>query len=103
MNPTELRVMFGNGLRVCRQQRGFTQEKLAARSGLHRTYISDVERGFRNLSLLAIAKLAEALEISLPELLQAGLNTLPARPATDPAPAKPLSAGTISPSAPPAS
>lgn len=47
---------------------GISQEELAFRSGLHRTYISDVERGFRNVSLENIQNIANALEISISEL-----------------------------------
>jgi transcriptional regulator with XRE-family HTH domain len=47
---------------------GFSQEELAERAMLHRTYISDVERGVRNVSLQSIERLAHALEISLPAL-----------------------------------
>jgi CheY-like chemotaxis protein len=43
---------------------GVSQEELASRAGLHRTYICDIERGARNVSLESIAKLARALEIS---------------------------------------
>jgi CheY-like chemotaxis protein len=48
---------------------GISQEKLAERANLHRTYISDVERGARNVSLASIEKLARALEVSIPTLL----------------------------------
>lgn len=52
---------------------GFSQEELADRAGLHRTYISDIERGARNLSLESIDKLAQALKISIGALfLKAG-------------------------------
>jgi CheY-like chemotaxis protein len=49
---------------------GISQEELADRAGLHRTYISDVERGMRNPSLESIAKLAQALDLTLPALFE---------------------------------
>jgi transcriptional regulator with XRE-family HTH domain len=45
-----------------------SQEALAERAGLHRTYVADIERGARNLALENIEKLAVALEISISEL-----------------------------------
>jgi len=45
-----------------------SQEKLAERAGLHRTYVSDIERGARNVSLESIKRLALALEVSIPAL-----------------------------------
>ncbi len=68
MNTTEVRTVFAASLKRWRYQRGLSQEDLAERANLHRTYISDVERGARNLSLESINKLAQALEISLPIL-----------------------------------
>ncbi|HEX8898776.1 MAG TPA: helix-turn-helix domain-containing protein [Chthoniobacterales bacterium] len=53
-----------------RAARGISQEELAARAGLHRTYVSDVERGARNPSLESVTKLAQALELSLPALFE---------------------------------
>ncbi len=47
-----------------------TQEDLADASGIHRTYLSDVERGSRNLSLINIERLAAALSLSMSELFQ---------------------------------
>ena len=61
---------FGEAVRRRRTQLGISQEELADRAELHRTYVSDIERGNRNLSLENIAKLALALELSLPELMQ---------------------------------
>lgn len=68
MNISAVRTIFANSVKRWRNHRGLTQEELAERADLHRTYISDVERGARNLSLESIDKLAKALEISLPIL-----------------------------------
>lgn len=60
---------FGRRLRRVRRQRGISQEKLAELAGLHRTYVSSVERGGRNISLLNIEKLATALDVPLTRLM----------------------------------
>lgn len=59
---------FGDKLREFRKQKRISQEELAFKSGLHRTYISDIERGTRNVSLKNIEKIAKALNISKKEL-----------------------------------
>lgn len=56
-------------IRTCRQSLGITQEELAWRADLHRTYIADVERGARNLSLQSIANLADALQVTVGSLM----------------------------------
>jgi len=56
-----LRTAFGVAVKRNRNNRGMTQEELAEATQLHRTYISDVERGTRNLSLAAMLKIAEGL------------------------------------------
>lgn len=61
--------VFGANLRRYRQQKGLSQERLAEMCGLHRTYISDLERFQRNVSLTNIQKLADALHIRSYELL----------------------------------
>ncbi len=63
-----MRTHFATSVKRWRRHRGLSQEELAERADLHRTYISDVERGARNLSLESIEKLARALKISLPVL-----------------------------------
>jgi CheY-like chemotaxis protein/DNA-binding XRE family transcriptional regulator len=68
MNVSAVRSIFASSVRRWRNHRGLTQEELAELADLHRTYISDVERGARNLSLESIDKLARALGISLPIL-----------------------------------
>lgn len=54
---------FGNRVRRERERMGMSQEELAARSGLHRTYVGSVERGERNVGLLNILRIAAALQI----------------------------------------
>ena len=55
---------FGASVKFWRNRLGISQETLAERSNMHRTYICDVERGARNVSLETIERLAQALEIS---------------------------------------
>lgn len=68
IQASEIRTHFATSVKRWRRHRGLSQEELAERADLHRTYISDVERGARNLSLESIDKLARALEISVPIL-----------------------------------
>ena len=63
---------FGNRLRTLRTSRNLSQEQLADLAGLDRTYISGVERGKRNVSLLNIAKIARALEVPIEFLVSEG-------------------------------
>lgn len=64
----EIFVRFGRRLRELRLEKGISQEKLAELAGLHRTYVSSVERGGRNVSLQNIEKLADALEVEIAAL-----------------------------------
>jgi transcriptional regulator with XRE-family HTH domain len=59
---------FGNNLRETRKRRGMSQEELAERSGLHRTVISDHERGRADPQLGSIVKLADALDTTASDL-----------------------------------
>lgn len=65
---TDIMVRFGQAVRKIRRDQGISQEELAERCGLHRTYISDVELGKRNVSLENIERIAISLNISLVEL-----------------------------------
>ena len=60
-----IKKRFGLAIRQRRHELGISQEELSFRARLHRTYISDIERGSRNPSLENIEKLAKALEISV--------------------------------------
>ena len=64
----DIRERFGFAVKSRREVLGLTQEELAHRAKIHRTYLSDVERGTRNLSLINIERLAIALEIGLSSL-----------------------------------
>ena len=59
---------FGQNVRKLRGASGFTQERLADKADLDPTYISGIERGVRNPTLLIIARLAKALGVSLSDL-----------------------------------
>jgi CheY-like chemotaxis protein len=63
-----LKLLLGNAIKEQRNALGISQEELAARAGLHRTYVSEVERGERNPSITSIEKLAQALEVSFTSL-----------------------------------
>ena len=56
-------VRLGRAIKRIRIQRGMTQEQVSAASGLHPTYISDIERGARNPSWEAITRLADGIGI----------------------------------------
>lgn len=60
---------LGAIIQVRRRDKKWSQEQLAAAAELHRTYITDVESGFRNLSLLTLARIAHALSCTLSQLL----------------------------------
>ena len=60
---------FGQAVRQARLRLSVSQEHLALEHGLDRTFVSAVERGVRNPSLLALYRLAEALDVTLCELL----------------------------------
>lgn len=61
---------FGDALRKRRKQLGLSQEALSFRAGLHRNYISDIERGLKSPSLRVIVKLAEALGMDASDLVK---------------------------------
>lgn len=68
-SEAKLLTTFGRSLRSYRKQRGLSQEDLAEASKLSRNYVSDIERGVRNPSLLALVRLSRALRLPLRDLL----------------------------------
>ncbi len=67
---TDPRVLFGLRLAEIRKAKGLSQERLALESGVARSYLSDVERGIRNIALLNIHRLAETLDVAPSALLE---------------------------------
>lgn len=64
----DILIEFGKTIRRLRIEHGFSQEGFAAMCNLHRTYISDVELGKRNVSLENIKRMSDALQMSVSEL-----------------------------------
>jgi ribosome-binding protein aMBF1 (putative translation factor) len=64
-----IKAVFGRRVRELRATKGLSQERLAFACGLDRTYVGGVERGERNVSLLNIWKIADALGVKARELL----------------------------------
>ena len=67
-----LKENFGLKIKALREQRSYSIEYLANIANIDRTYISDIEKGKRNVSLLIIEKLAKALEVNIQELFNYG-------------------------------
>jgi len=70
MGEREKLQIFGAIVRKRRTEQGISQESLASLAGLHRTYISMLERGIRNPSLTVILQLAEALDVRAATLIE---------------------------------
>jgi transcriptional regulator with XRE-family HTH domain len=67
--PSKILIKFGQRVRAERQNQGLSQEELAERAGVHRTYIGMIERAEKNITLLNIEKIAIALGIPLDKLM----------------------------------
>lgn len=65
---SQLLKQFGNKVKKLRQAKGWSQEELARRAGLHRTYIGSIERSERNISLINVEKIALALQVKIRDL-----------------------------------
>ncbi len=65
-----IQTQLGIRIKQLRKEKGISQEELAFKAGLHRTYMSDVERGTRNVSIRNIEKIAKALGVTPSKLLE---------------------------------
>lgn len=66
----DIRQQVGRNLKRIRKEKGWSQEELAFESGLHRTYISGIERGARNPTVIVLARVAETLNVAVAELVR---------------------------------
>ncbi len=66
----DIRRQVGRNLKRIRKERGCSQEELAFESGPHRTYISGIERGARNPTIVILARLAETLRVTVDQLVK---------------------------------
>tara|TARA_R110002051_G_scaffold94682_3_gene164610 strand:+ start:1051 stop:1260 length:210 start_codon:yes stop_codon:yes gene_type:complete len=64
----DVRQRVGLNLQALRRAKGFSQEELAHRADVHQTYLSGVERGRRNVSVMVLARIAAALDADLDDL-----------------------------------
>lgn len=69
ISKSDILTKFGERVRFLRKERDLSQEEFAEKAGLHRTYIGMIERAEKNITLINIEKIADALEISTSELL----------------------------------
>lgn len=69
MNKNNILKTFAQNVRALRLQRDWSQEELAKRADLHRTYIGAIERHERNVSLLNVERIAKALKVDVKDLL----------------------------------
>lgn len=67
-------INFGNKVKSYRKAKGLSQENLAFKSGLHRTYIGMIERAEKNITLLNIEKISKALDVTIEELFKPTIN-----------------------------
>lgn len=67
-----IQMTLGNNVRRIRESKGWSQDKLSEESGLHRTYISGIERGVRNPTIEIVQEIALALDVSPSQLLENG-------------------------------
>lgn len=68
MSENNINVLFGKRIRQLRMQKGLSQEELGYEAGLHRTYIGQIERAEKNITLKNIAKIAKELDVKISEL-----------------------------------
>ena len=79
----DLQARLGAVVRACRHRLGVTQEELAWRAGIHRTYLADIERGKRNVTLRTAANLSRTLQITIGHLFAHAAKPIATAPRID--------------------
>lgn len=69
-SPKDIRQRLGDTVRELRSEHHLTQEAVAERAGVHPNYVSDIERGKRNVAVVNLVNLAGAFELSAGQLLE---------------------------------
>lgn len=69
MDTENILITFGNKVREIRKDKNISQEELAFKANLHRTYIGMIERAEKNITLINIEKIAKALDVDIKKLL----------------------------------
>lgn len=70
MKKSKILIDFGERVRQIRKEKGFSQEDLSFKADLHRTYIGMIERAEKNITLVNIEKIANALEVNVSKLFK---------------------------------
>ncbi len=70
MDERNILIVFGDNVRKYRNLLKISQEELAERAGLHRTYIGMIERAEKNITLINIEKIAKALDVEIETLIK---------------------------------
>lgn len=70
-SKADVLIKFGERVRDLRKERGFSQEELAFKADLHRTYIGMIERAEKNITLVNVEKIANALNIDIKDFFNA--------------------------------
>lgn len=68
MTDKEILLRVGTRIRELRKEKGLTQEALGEKGGFHFSYVGQIERGEKNVALLNLAKIAEALDVDISQL-----------------------------------
>lgn len=69
-SDTDILKYFGKAVRDLRKLKGYSQEELADKADLHRTYIGMIERAEKNITLINIEKIAKALDVKIEQLFK---------------------------------
>ena len=77
-----VQAAFGKALRKFRLSGGLSQEKLAELADIHRNYVGDIERGERNIGIVNMVKVADALKVNLSEVVREMEKTVGKKPPT---------------------